>query len=81
MKNGMQSGENAVKPQGILSPECCSGGKERKLLSVFWLGLIQLVFDKIFLTFITTVADHLKLESSHTNSVHYAMTTSCIESI
>ena len=27
--------------------------------------------------FITTVPDHLKLESSHTNSVHYAMKTSC----
>ena len=42
----MQSDENAGKPQGILSPECSSGGKERKLLSVFWLGLIQVVFKK-----------------------------------
>ena len=42
----MQSDENAGKPQGILSPECSSGGKERKLLSVFWLGLILVVFLK-----------------------------------
>ena len=42
----MQSDENAGKPQGILSPECSSGGKERKLLSVFWLGLIQVVLKK-----------------------------------
>ena len=27
--------------------------------------------------FITTVPDHLKLESNHTNSVYYAMNTSC----
>ena len=42
----MQSDETAGKPQGILSPECSSGGKERKLPSVFWLGLIQVVFLK-----------------------------------
>ena len=42
----MQSDENAGKLQGILSPECSSGSKERKLLSVFWLGLIQVVFLK-----------------------------------
>ena len=44
IKVGMQSDENAGQPQGFLSPECSSGGKERKLLPFFWLGLIQVVF-------------------------------------
>ena len=44
MKVRMQSDKNAGKPKGILSPEYSSGGKEHKLLSVCWLGLIQLVF-------------------------------------
>ena len=46
IKVGMQSDENAGKPQGILSPECSSGDKECKLLSVFWQGLIQVVLKK-----------------------------------
>ena len=39
-----KSESSRTKTQEILSAECSSGDKERKLLSVFWLALIQLVF-------------------------------------